>query len=315
MRITMKKQTLLLLALISSPVHVAGMSIRRHITETIEQAIVKEVEEVKNNQTQTEIAPALTTEVSQAVKERQKQVQSLALFIASKQSIRTVSGALNRSIKPMEKLLHHCFALYDFHRHQLHDMKQSLQELIALLRKHEPTLVESLFSMLSDPRFAKLMQELGERDVTNPNQFRIQHEQLRPLLEEFSAKLESMEQDFIAWGKKWKPAFEKLAPYIAARSKDHQEYFQQAMGAFSASMIWQHMGPALGLAIKSWWHMRKIQNINESGPQLVAATYSHAMQNQEALKQEIHAAFEKILTNCEGMFRRIFAHAYSRSPR
>ena len=335
----MKKQTLLLLALICSALQTEGMSIRRHITETIEQAIVKEVEEeVKNNQTQTEIAPAHTIEASQAVKERQKQVQSLAKFIASKQSIRTLANALHRSIKPTEKLLHRCLTVCDFHRHQLRDIQQALQEFIALLRKHEPALIESIFSLLSDQRFATFMESLGKLDVTQDQlkiqhsqldkessvtvEFKIQHEQLRSLqheqlrslLEEFSAKLEGMEQDFQVWVQKWSPAFEKIAPYIIARSKDHQEYLQTAMNTFGKSMIWQHIGPTLGLAIKSWWHMRGVKNITQSGPQLISATYAHAMQNQETLKQETHAAFGKILKAYEDMFRRTFSYAYSRSP-
>ncbi|MFI5332988.1 MAG: hypothetical protein ACHQVS_02715 [Candidatus Babeliales bacterium] len=308
----MKKQLLVLGAFICSTMSVQGISIKRHITEAIEQAIVQEV--VEKNQAQPTTAPVLRTEVSEAVKERQKQVQSLAKFIASKKTIRTVSKAFKRSIKPTEKLLHRCFHLCDFYRHQLRFMDQSLQEFIDLFKKHEATLVESLFSMMSDPRFAALMQTMSELDATNPQQIKIDQEQLKPLLEEFGAKLESMEQDFAAWTKKWEPEFDKLRPYITARTEYHKEHLQEAMNAFGKSMIWQHWAAALGLTIRSYWHARGVK-IQESSPQLLSATYTHAMQNQEALKQEMHDAFATIVTAYEDMFRRIFSHAYSRSPR
>jgi len=168
---------------------------------------------------------------------------------------------------------------------------------------------------LSDQRFAALMQTMSELDATNPQQIKIDQEQLKPLLEEFGAKLESMEQDFAAWTKKWDPEFQELKPYIVARTKDRQESLQKAMDAFTKSMVWQHIGAGLGLAIKSYWHTRGIEKIAESSPQLLSATYTYAMQNQELLKQEIHAALQSIATAYQKMFRHVFFHAYARSPR
>lgn len=316
----MKKQTLLLLAvsLISLPTQFQAISIRRHITEAIEGVIVNEVaQEVRTNQIQPPRLPAPRIEVSQAVKERQKKVQALAKFIASKKTVRILSGSLNRSIKPLEKLLNRCFTSYDFHRHQLRDMESSIQELMALLKKHEPTVTESLFSMLSDPRFAAYMQQVSELDVKDPNwQSYIEMDQLTLLLDEFNAKLEGMDKDFEAWALKWETSIEEVGSYIAGRNNQYrQKDLEEASHEFMMSMIWQHIGPALSLMIKSSWHSRGIKNTGECGPQLLSATYTHAMQNQVVLKQEIHAEFARTLTAYEVMFQRVFSRAYARSPR
>ena len=91
----MKKQLLVLAVLICSTMPVQSISNKRHITEAIEQAIVQEV--VEKNQAQATPAPVLRTEVSEAVKERQKQVQSLAKFgrgrtLSSRRSISDRGG-------------------------------------------------------------------------------------------------------------------------------------------------------------------------------------------------------------------------------
>jgi len=239
----------------------------------------------------------------------QKAIKKLATFIVSKKTVRTLHGYFTRSAKPSKKLLRGFFFNCDFHKTQLLDFKECINEALALASISAPLVVRLGFTILEHPaikNYIAAMEQVAQDEAlvekTNAafinymddleNNLAAQDPVSFAALKEQSAKC-------MEWGTKWNSSFiPAITDYIFARCTLRQKQLDHHLASFAHEMLWKHIGPTIGLAIAGYWKSRKLlgkDNADEVIFSLLKELHKKAVEDRAILEPEIVASFQASL--------------------
>jgi len=270
-----------------------------------------------------------------------KAVKKFADFVVSKKTVDRMHGYFTRSEKPNKELLRGLFFHCDFHKHQLVDLKQCVNELLDLISFSAPLAIHGGFSILSNPVVQdyilaldeadqdELTEELQLQNFVDESDFtKTKSQDLDDYMENIEANLEQDDRELYTqlqdcrvkwerWAEKWQKFFPMIMDYMFARCKLRQMQLDKHVKNYVFSMIWKHIGPTLVLATQTLWNSRKLRggdNEQEVLVELVKQMHANALENRDQLEEKLTSSIQTSLKSYSKIINEVIDESLKRTP-